>query len=123
MFLTKVLREEAKRMQYGLYAGRQILHGNTVSEMGNRNPRTWKPNVHRCSLYSEILGKQLRIEVTTTALKRIDYAGGLDNYILKQTHPESIFAKKLKDRLLKTKYELELKKEGKAATAGSFEAA
>jgi len=88
------------RPSRGLYAARGLLFGNTISAFHNKNRRTWKPNVQRCSLYSQLLGKKIRAKVTTTALKRIDYAGGLDNYILGQKLPESKFAAKLKEQLI-----------------------
>lgn len=89
-----------KRPARGLYAGRGLLFGNTISEFRNKTRRTWKPNVQRCSLYSQVLGEKIRTNATTTALKRIDYAGGLDNYILGQKLPESLLAAKIKSRII-----------------------
>src|ERR1700722_18732001 len=89
----------------GLFAGKTVMHGNQISEMGNKTKRTWRPNVQRCRLYSEILKQKVRVHVTTEALKRIDVKGGLDQYILEQDHPESEFAAKLKERLLKRRLE------------------
>jgi ribosomal protein L28 len=75
--------------------------------MGNRNRRTWKPNVQRVHLWSESLQQRLPIKVTTTALGRIDQAGGLDNYILEQHPPESAFAVRLRERILLRRLQVE----------------
>lgn len=44
--------------------------------------RKFKPNVFIKRLYSETLDDMLRFHVTTKALRSIDKAGGLDNYLL-----------------------------------------
>lgn len=72
-----------KRAGRGLYGGKVIQSGNNVSFSINRNRRTWKPNVHRQSLFSELLGCKLSMRVTTNVLRTIDKVGGLDNYLLR----------------------------------------
>jgi large subunit ribosomal protein L28 len=57
--------------------------GNNVSFSQRKTRRVWKVNEQRKSFYSDVLGKKLSINVTTHALRCIDKAGGLDNYILK----------------------------------------
>lgn len=66
--------------------------------MVRRNRRWWRPNVHSKRLYSEVLGEMVEMNVSTSALRCIDAAGGLDNYVL-QT----------KDRKLGTGFPQELK--------------
>lgn len=107
MRLSPLLQETFKRAQRGLFAGETIRFGDQVSEMGNRSRRTWKPNVQRVNLWSETLQEQVFCRVTTTALGLIDKAGGLDNYILGQRHPESRFALQLKTRILLRRLEAE----------------
>lgn len=78
---SKVVMGRAKR---GLFAGKHIQFGNSVSEDGgNRTRRTWKPNVQDKRLFSYILDRHIRIKVTTHALRCIDKAGGIDEYLLK----------------------------------------
>lgn len=96
------------RAERGLYAGRGLGFGNTISDFGNRNRRTWKPNVRHASLFSELLDRKVRLRVTTEALRRIDHVGGLDNYILNQSLPESECARRLKETLINIK----LRREG-----------
>lgn len=78
---NKVVMGRAKR---GLFAGRHIQFGNQVSEDGgNKSRRTWKPNVQEKRLFSYILDRHIRVHVTTHALRCIDKAGGIDEYLLK----------------------------------------
>ncbi|XP_061355306.1 large ribosomal subunit protein bL28m [Gastrolobium bilobum] len=78
---SKIVMGRAKR---GLYAGRHIQFGNTVSEDGgNKTRRTWKPNVQEKRLFSYVLDRHIRVKVTTHALRCIDKVGGIDEYLLK----------------------------------------
>ncbi|KDP38164.1 hypothetical protein JCGZ_04807 [Jatropha curcas] len=78
---SKVVMGRAKR---GLFAGRHIQFGNRVSEDGgNKSRRTWKPNVQEKRLFSYILDRHIKVKVTTHALRCIDKAGGIDEYLLK----------------------------------------
>ncbi|WVZ03727.1 hypothetical protein V8G54_024533 [Vigna mungo] len=45
--------------------------------------RTWKPNVQEKRLFSYILDRHVRVKVTTHAIRCIDKAGGIDEYLLK----------------------------------------
>jgi large subunit ribosomal protein L28 len=78
---SKVVMNRAKR---GLFAGKHIQFGNSVSEDGgNRTRRTWKPNVQDKRLFSYVLDRHIRVKVTTHALRCIDKAGGIDEYLLR----------------------------------------
>ncbi|KAF3447650.1 hypothetical protein FNV43_RR12837 [Rhamnella rubrinervis] len=78
---SKIVMGRAKR---GIFAGRHIQFGNQVSEDGgNKTRRTWKPNVQEKRLFSYILDRHIRVKVTTHALRCIDKAGGIDEYLLK----------------------------------------
>jgi large subunit ribosomal protein L28 len=72
-----------KQSNRGLYGGRMIQFGNKVSDFGNRNVRTFKPNVHWNKLWSEALNRQISVRVVTSVLKTITKEGGLDNYLTK----------------------------------------
>ena len=50
--------------------------------VAHRTRRIWLPNVQQKSFFSQLLDKTLNIRVTTGALRCIDKAGGLDNYLL-----------------------------------------
>jgi large subunit ribosomal protein L28 len=71
------------RAKRGLYHGKTVRFGNNVSEDGgNKTRRKWSPNAKRKRLYSEVLDRMVPMQVTAHALKCIDKAGGLDNYVL-----------------------------------------
>lgn len=72
------------RAHRGIFAGRHIRFGNQVSEDGgNKSRRSWKPNVQEKRLFSYILDRHIRVKVTTHAIRCIDKAGGIDEYLLK----------------------------------------
>jgi large subunit ribosomal protein L28 len=71
------------RVRRGLYGGKVKQSGNHVSFSINRVRRTWRPNVHAQSLYSELLGCKLPFRATTHVLRTIDKFGGLDAYLLR----------------------------------------
>ncbi|OWM77269.1 54S ribosomal protein L24, mitochondrial [Punica granatum] len=78
---SKIVMGRANR---GIFAGRHIRFGNRVSEDGgNKSRRSWKPNVQEKRLFSYILDRHIRVKVTTHALRCIDKAGGIDEYLLK----------------------------------------
>nr|PNR60883.1 hypothetical protein PHYPA_003676 [Physcomitrium patens] len=84
MSAARVVMGRAKR---GLYAGRHIQFGNQVSEDGgNKSRRTWKPNVQTKRIFSLGLDRYIKMNITMHALRCIDKAGGLDEYLL--TTPE-----------------------------------
>ncbi|KAJ6791159.1 putative 54S ribosomal protein L24, mitochondrial [Iris pallida] len=78
---NKVVMGRAKR---GIFAGRHIQFGNKISQSGgNKSRRSWKPNVQEKRLFSYIHDRHIRVKVTTHAIKCIDKAGGIDEYLLK----------------------------------------
>mmetsp|Transcript_25559 Transcript_25559/g.35268 ORF Transcript_25559/g.35268 Transcript_25559/m.35268 type:complete len:128 (-) Transcript_25559:184-567(-) len=85
-----------KRAQRGIFAQKTIAFGNRVSDCGGnlyKSRRSWKPNVQVKKVYSELMGKQLRLHVTCHALRCIDNKGGLDNYLLRTDDSELASAK------------------------------
>eukprot|EP00941_MAST-03F_sp_MAST-3F-sp1_P001591 g1591.t1 len=77
-----------KRRLRGLYAGKHIQFGNNVSHSKRATRRCWKPNVQNKKLWSVALNDWLQFKVTTKALRCIDKAGGIDNYLLSNTRKD-----------------------------------
>lgn len=73
------------RARRGMYGGKEVMFGNRVSHSQRKTRRRWNPNVQQVALFSEILGKAVRMPVTTHVLRTIDKYGGLDNYLLNQS--------------------------------------
>ncbi|KAJ8489026.1 hypothetical protein ONZ45_g13722 [Pleurotus djamor] len=71
-----------KRAQFGLFQGKSKQYGNNVPFSKHKTRRTWLPNVQQKYLFSETLGQEVRLKMTTRALKTIKKYGGLDNYVL-----------------------------------------
>ncbi|BGP15938.1 hypothetical protein JCM10213_003631 [Rhodosporidiobolus nylandii] len=87
-----------KRIQQGLYDGRTLQSGNNVGEtFNNKTRRTWLPNVHHKNVWSEALGRKLRLKVTAGALRTMDKVGGLDAYLFRM-RPERLGQKGLELR-------------------------
>lgn len=76
------VRWRSNRSRRGLYDGKDIRTGNNVSFSMRATKRTFKPNVFIKRVYSDILGDMIRFHLTTSTLRSIDKAGGLDNYLL-----------------------------------------
>lgn len=72
-----------KQANHGLYGGVKIQFGNNVSERTEiKTRRKWLPNIKHKQIYSQTLGRMLRLKVSTRVLRTIDKVGGLDQYVL-----------------------------------------
>lgn len=72
--------------QDGLWGGEGWIQGFRYAnndKMSNRLKKTWKPQLFKRELYSEILDHKFTITVTPRTLDLIDAAFGFDFYILK----------------------------------------
>jgi large subunit ribosomal protein L28 len=96
-----------KRIDTGLYHGKTVQFGNTISFSEKKSRRTWKPNVQEVKLYSETLDTRIRLKATTAAIRTVEKKGGLDNYLLrtKEAQLDSRYALELKAIILQAKKE------------------
>jgi large subunit ribosomal protein L28 len=78
------VRFRSGRSKRGLYDGKDVRFGNQRSFSMRATRRKFKPNVFLKRVYSETLDSMIRFHVTAAALRSIDKAGGLDNYLFKQ---------------------------------------
>jgi large subunit ribosomal protein L28 len=62
--------------------GKGVLTGNNVSHANNKTRRRYLPNLQETSLVSDALGTQVRVRVSTRALRTIEHNGGLDAFLL-----------------------------------------
>ena len=62
--------------------GKRPMVGNNVSHANNKTKRKFNPNLQNASLYSELLGRSIRVRVSVNGLRTIDHKGGLDAYLL-----------------------------------------
>jgi large subunit ribosomal protein L28 len=57
--------------------------GHKVSHSNIKTKRRFLPNLANVTFMSEALGRNVRLRVSTHALKSVDHNGGLDAYLLK----------------------------------------
>ena len=82
--------------------GTGVQTGNNVSHAHNKTRRRFLPNLQATSLYSEALGRTVRLRVTASAIRTIEHKGGLDAY-LRDTPSDKLpaDARRLKRRIVK----------------------
>lgn len=80
--------------------GTGVMTGNNVSHAMNHTRRRFLPNLQSTRLMSDALNEQVRLRLTTRAIRTIEKAGGLDAFLLKTPNrklPEE--AQRLKKRI------------------------
>jgi len=63
-------------------SGKGVLTGNNVSHANNKTRRRFLPNLQETTLLSDILGVQVRLRLSTRAMRTIEHNGGIDAYLL-----------------------------------------
>ena len=61
--------------------GKGVMSGNNVSHAKNRTRRRFLPNLQEASLYSETLGKWVKLKVSTAGIRTVEHKGGLDAFL------------------------------------------
>ena len=73
------------------------MSGNNVSHAVNKTKRRFYPNVHNVSFFSDILGKKVKLKVSSRGIKTVEKNGGIDNYIINSKNSNlTIETRKLK---------------------------
>ena len=57
------------------------LKGHNVSHANNKTKRRFLPNLKRISFRSDILKRNIRLNVSNAALRTVDFKGGLDKFL------------------------------------------
>ena len=77
------------------------LKGHNVSHAKNKTKRRFVPNLKKVIFKSDILKKNIRLNVTNAALRTVDFKGGLDKFLQKARREKlSKKAKKIKSSIL-----------------------
>jgi large subunit ribosomal protein L28 len=58
------------------------MFGNNVSHAHNKSRRRFLPNLQANSLFSEVLGKVVRLRISNHALRTIEHKGGIDVFLV-----------------------------------------
>lgn len=63
-------------------SGKGVLVGNNVSHANNKTRRRFLPNLQVASLLSDTLGSEVRMRLSTRAIRTIEHNGGIDAFLL-----------------------------------------
>ena len=74
--------------------GKIPLKGHNVSHANNKTKRRFLPNLRKITFKSDILKKNIRLNVTNSALRTVDFKGGLDKFL--KTAKNSKLSKRVK---------------------------
>ena len=77
-----LIEEQMGRLKRVVDGGKEVRFGNNVSFSQRKTRRRWNPNIQKKKIFSEVLGRTIRIPVTTSVLRTIEKYEGFDNYIL-----------------------------------------
>lgn len=61
--------------------GKGVLTGNNVSHANNKTRRRFLPNLQDTSMLSDSLGQQVRLRLSTRAIRTIEHNGGIDSFL------------------------------------------
>ena len=84
------------------------LTGHKVSHSNIKTKRRFLPNLCNVTFISDALGRNVRLRVSTNALKSVDHRGGLDAFLMKAN------AADLSPRALELKRQIEKKRAAEA---------
>ena len=77
------------------------LKGHNVSHANNKTKRKFEPNLKKVKFKSDILKKNIKLNVSNSALKTVDFKGGIDNFLKSaKTFKLSKRAKKFKIKII-----------------------
>ena len=81
--------------------GKSSLKGHKVSHANNKAKRKFFPNLKKVTFRSDILKRNIKLNVSNSALRTVDYKGGLDFYLKNvRSIKLSSRAKKLKNKII-----------------------
>ena len=81
--------------------GKSPLKGHRVSHANNKAKRKFLPNLKHVTFKSEILKRNIKLNVSNAALRTVDYKGGLDFYLKSvKSFKLSHKAKRLRNKII-----------------------
>ena len=81
--------------------GKSPLKGHKVSHANNKMKRKFFPNLKKVTFRSDILKRNIRFSVSNSALRTVDYKGGLDFYLKSvKSFKLSPKAKKIRNKII-----------------------
>ena len=81
--------------------GKRPLSGHKVSHANNKTKRRFLPGIKKISFKSDILKKNISLSVSNSALRTVDFKGGIDKFLKSaRSYKLSKKAKKLKTEII-----------------------
>ncbi len=81
--------------------GKSPLKGHRVSHANNKAKRKFLPNLKNVTFKSDILKRNIKLNVSNAALRTVDYKGGLDFYLKSvKSFKLSHKAKRLRNKII-----------------------
>jgi|TARA_B100000315_G_C14387112_1_gene500177 large subunit ribosomal protein L28 len=81
--------------------GKSPLKGHKVSHANNKQKRKFFPNLKKVTFKSDVLKRNIRLNVSNSALRTVDYKGGLDFYLKSvKSFKLSSKAKRIKNQII-----------------------
>ena len=81
--------------------GKTPLKGHKVSHANNKTKRKFFPNLKKITFKSDVLKRNIKLNVSNSALRTVDYKGGLDSYLKNvKSFKLSPRVKKLKTKII-----------------------
>ena len=77
------------------------LKGHNVSHANNKTKKRFLPNIKKVTFRSDILKKNIKLNVSNAALKTVDFKGGIDKFLKSaKVFKLSKKAKKLRTKII-----------------------
>jgi large subunit ribosomal protein L28 len=81
--------------------GKRPLKGHKVSHANNKTKRRFLPGIKKVVFKSDILKKNINFKVSNSALRTVDYKGGIDKFLKgAKSRYLSKKAKKLRNKII-----------------------
>tara|TARA_B100000029_G_scaffold215333_1_gene213178 strand:+ start:238 stop:519 length:282 start_codon:yes stop_codon:yes gene_type:complete len=61
--------------------GKKPLKGNNVSHANNKTKRRFLPGIKKVKFRSDALNKNVKFNVSNSALRTVDFKGGIDKFL------------------------------------------
>lgn len=65
-----------------------VQSGHKVSHSNRKTKRKFLPNLHKVTLISDVLGRSVRMRVSSAGLRTVEHNGGLDAWLMKASQIE-----------------------------------
>jgi large subunit ribosomal protein L28 len=63
------------------FTGKGVQSGHNVSHANNKTKRRFLPNLQDTSLFSDALGRQVQVRMSTSAIRTVEKRGGIDAFL------------------------------------------